>query len=207
MPSARIFTLAFRSGADTVPVCFAIFPTTAVGRKKGVDRVWLPNDGQHFTATTVAMTAMRGAFDRLLPLVGYDRSTRSLYRRLILVKTVEHFEYMRTQVTDTQKAKREMKIQLSTFQCSKCWEREAEISLSNYKNIERLDQALFNADSWQEASAAEVFNDAIAAGWENNATPVAAASGGRELPSLTNSKRGHELLLFVRSCRRNSAKT
>ncbi|KRX14037.1 hypothetical protein T07_14703 [Trichinella nelsoni] len=83
------------------------------------------------------MTAMRGAFDRLLPLVGYDRSTRSLYRRLILVKTVEHFEYMRTQVIDTQKAKRERKIHLSTFQCSKCWEREAEISLSNYKNIER----------------------------------------------------------------------
>ncbi|KRY28780.1 hypothetical protein T01_10063 [Trichinella spiralis] len=144
MPSARIFTLAFRSSADTVPVCFAIFPTTAVGRKKGVDRVWLPNDGQHFTATTVAMTAMRGAFDRLLPLVGYDRSTRSLYRRLILVKTVEHFEYMRTQVTDTQKAKRQRKIQISTFQCSKCWEREAEISLSNYKNIERV--VVFTAD-------------------------------------------------------------
>ncbi|KRY85580.1 hypothetical protein T4D_5030 [Trichinella pseudospiralis] len=85
MPSARIFTLAFRSSADTVPVCFAIFPTTA----KGVDRVWLPNDGQHFTATTVAMTAMRGMFDRLLPLAGYDRSTRSLYRRLILVKTAD----------------------------------------------------------------------------------------------------------------------
>ncbi|KRZ03714.1 hypothetical protein T11_14265 [Trichinella zimbabwensis] len=48
---------------------------------------------------------------------------------------------------------------------------------------------LFNADSWQEASAAEVFNDA-AAGWENNATPVAAASGGRELLAPTNSKPG-----------------
>ncbi|KRZ72016.1 hypothetical protein T10_11364 [Trichinella papuae] len=103
MPSARIFTLSFRSSADTVPVCFAIFPTTAVcicysillnNKKKGVDRVWLPNDGQHFTATTVAMTAMRGTFDRLQPLAGYDRSTRSLYRRLILVKTVEHFQYM-----------------------------------------------------------------------------------------------------------------
>ncbi|KRZ03704.1 hypothetical protein T11_14246 [Trichinella zimbabwensis] len=98
MPSARIFTLAFGSSADTVPVCFAIFPTTAISAaiikiksaSKGVDRVWLPNDGQHFTATTVAMTAMRGTFDRLQPLAGYDRSTtRSLYRRLILVKTAD----------------------------------------------------------------------------------------------------------------------